>query len=194
MTETKHRGETPTPSRILSINGGHRALSLRSSTGAIRQEAPDRSVRSDRIGGYTLGRHRGRRRSRGRSSGRCPGSGGGGPTADRLARSLGRFRGDRRGRASGRPRGSRYHRPERVTPALIEGLRRIISYGPDHMPGEIELIEAFRERDPDLTQVACFDTAFHHDMPRVAQIVPIPKRYEAAGSAAMASMACRMSI
>ena len=49
------------------------------------------------------------------------------------------------------------------------------------MPGEIELIEAFRNRDPDLPQVVCFDTAFHHDMPRVAQIVPIPRRFEAAG-------------
>ena len=32
-----------------------------------------------------------------------------------------------------------------------------------------------------MPQVACFDTAFHHDLPRVAQIVPIPRRYEAAG-------------
>ena len=77
--------------------------------------------------------------------------------------------------------GSRYHQPERVTSDLIEELRRISSYDPDHMPGEIELIEAFRERDPDLPQVACFDTAFHHDMPRVAQIVPIPRRFESAG-------------
>ena len=60
-------------------------------------------------------------------------------------------------------------------------MRRISPYDPDHLPGEIELIEAFRKRDPDLPQVACFDTAFHHDMPRVAQIVPIPRRYEAAG-------------
>ena len=77
--------------------------------------------------------------------------------------------------------GSRYHQPERVTAELIEELRRISSYDPDHLPGEIELIEAFRNRDPDLLQVACFDTAFHHDMPRVAQIVPIPRRFEAAG-------------
>ena len=77
--------------------------------------------------------------------------------------------------------GSRYHQPERVTAELIEELRRISSYDPDHLPGEIELIEAFRNRDPDLPQVACFDTAFHHDMPRVAQIVPIPRRFEAAG-------------
>ncbi len=77
--------------------------------------------------------------------------------------------------------GSCYHQPERVTAELIEGLRKIRSFDPDHMPGEIELIEAFRKLDPDLPQVACFDTAFHHDMPRVARIVPIPRRFEAAG-------------
>ena len=77
--------------------------------------------------------------------------------------------------------GNRYHQPERVTAELIEELRKISPCDPDHLPGEIELIEAFRNRDPDLLQVACFDTAFHHNMPRVAQIVPIPRRYEAAG-------------
>jgi acetate kinase len=77
--------------------------------------------------------------------------------------------------------GSFYSQPERVTAELIEKLRSISWYDPDHMPGEIELIEAFRNRDPRLPQVACFDTAFHHDMPRVARIVPIPRRFEAAG-------------
>jgi acetate kinase len=64
---------------------------------------------------------------------------------------------------------------------MVEDLRKISFYDPDHLPGEIELIEAFRNRDPNLPQVACFDTAFHHDMPQVAQIVPIPRRFEAAG-------------
>ena len=77
--------------------------------------------------------------------------------------------------------GSRYHQPELVTADMIKELRRLSSYDPDHLPGEIELIEAFRNRDPDLPQVACFDTGFHHNMPRVAQIVPIPRRFEAAG-------------
>ena len=77
--------------------------------------------------------------------------------------------------------GSSYHQPERVTAELIEVLRKIRSFDPDHMPGEIDLIEAFRKSEPDLPQVACFDTAFHHDMPRVARIVPIPRRFEAAG-------------
>ena len=54
-------------------------------------------------------------------------------------------------------------------------------YDPDHLPREIELIEAFRQRHPKLPQVACFDTAFHRTMPRVAKLLPIPRRYEAKG-------------
>jgi acetate kinase len=77
--------------------------------------------------------------------------------------------------------GSRYAKPEPITDELIAELRRISAYDPDHLPGEIALIEAFRRRDPGLPQVACFDTAFHHDLPRVAQILPIPRRYEAVG-------------
>ncbi len=38
-----------------------------------------------------------------------------------------------------------------------------------------------RERHPHLPQLACFDTAFHHSMPRLAQLLPIPRRYEAQG-------------
>jgi acetate kinase len=49
------------------------------------------------------------------------------------------------------------------------------------LPEEILLTEAFFHRFPDLTQVACFDTAFHHDLPRVAQLLPVPRRYEAQG-------------
>ena len=32
-----------------------------------------------------------------------------------------------------------------------------------------------------MPQIACFDTAFHHDLPRVARLLPIPRRYEAKG-------------
>jgi acetate kinase len=77
--------------------------------------------------------------------------------------------------------GSTYSQPERVTPAMLEELHRISPFDPEHLPEEIRLIEALRHRFPDLPQVACFDTAFHHDLPRVAQILPIPRRYEAQG-------------
>jgi acetate kinase len=77
--------------------------------------------------------------------------------------------------------GMTHNEPERVTPELLDELHRITPYDPDHLPLEIELIEAIRQRHPALPQVACFDTAFHRTMPRIASLLPIPRRYEAAG-------------
>ena len=77
--------------------------------------------------------------------------------------------------------GMQHSEPERVTPKLLAELHRIMPYDPEHLPREIELIEAFRKRHPKLPQVACFDTAFHRSMPRVAKLLPIPRRYAAKG-------------
>jgi acetate kinase len=77
--------------------------------------------------------------------------------------------------------GMAHSEPERVTPELLDELHRIMPYDPEHLPREIELIEAFRRRHPKLPQVACFDTAFHLTMPLVARRLPIPRRYEAKG-------------
>jgi acetate kinase len=71
--------------------------------------------------------------------------------------------------------------PTRVTPALLEELGRIAVLDPDHLPQEIELMRAMLEKFPKLPQVACFDTAFHRSMPRVAAVLPIPRRYESKG-------------
>ena len=77
--------------------------------------------------------------------------------------------------------GMKHIQPEIVTPDLLNELHRIAPYDPDHLPREIELIEAFRQRHPKLPQVACFDTAFHQTMPRVAKLLPIPRRFDAKG-------------
>ena len=77
--------------------------------------------------------------------------------------------------------GPKFSKPERITAKMVEDLRRLSPFDPDHLPEEILLTEAFHRRFPDLPQVACFDTAFHHDLPRVAQLLPIPRRYEALG-------------
>src|SRR5664280_2723758 len=77
--------------------------------------------------------------------------------------------------------GMKHSEPERVTPKLLAELHRITPYDPDHLPREIGLIEAFRKRHPKLLQVACFDTAFHRTMPRVAKLLPIPRRYATKG-------------
>src|SRR5277367_4756485 len=77
--------------------------------------------------------------------------------------------------------GPKYSEPQRITPETVEELRRLSPLDPEHMPEEILLIEAFQRRFPDLPQVACFDTAFHQDLPRVARMLPIPRRYEVQG-------------
>ncbi|HLZ34825.1 MAG TPA: acetate/propionate family kinase [Nitrospira sp.] len=77
--------------------------------------------------------------------------------------------------------GMAYSRPALVTPDMLAELRRISPFDPEHMPSEIALIEAFRRLDPKLQQVACFDTAFHHEMPRVARLLAIPRRYDKMG-------------
>ena len=77
--------------------------------------------------------------------------------------------------------GMHHTAPELVTQALLDELDRISPYDPDHLPSEIELIETFRRRHPKLPQVACFDTAFHRTMPRVAKLLAIPRRYYAQG-------------
>ena len=77
--------------------------------------------------------------------------------------------------------GPKYSKPQRITAEMVEELHRLSPFDPEHLPEEILLTEAFHRRFPDLPQVACFDTAFHHDLPRVARLLPIPRRYEALG-------------
>lgn len=77
--------------------------------------------------------------------------------------------------------GMRHSAPERVTRRLLAELHRITPFDPEHLPREIALIEALARRHPKLRQVACFDTAFHCTLPRVAKRLPIPRRYAAKG-------------
>lgn len=77
--------------------------------------------------------------------------------------------------------GMKHSEPARVTPKLLAELRRLKSYAPEHLPRESALIEAWLRHHPHLPQVACFDTAFHRTMPRVAKWLPIPRRYAAKG-------------
>jgi acetate kinase len=65
--------------------------------------------------------------------------------------------------------------------AMLEELRRLAELDPDHLPGEIAIIEAVRRHRPGLPQIACFDTAFHAPMPRLARLIPIPRRFYEAG-------------
>ncbi len=77
--------------------------------------------------------------------------------------------------------GMKHTAPEVLTPELLNDLKSISVYDPEHLPGEIKLIEAFKKRLPTIPQVACFDTAFHADKPGVAKLLSIPRRFQKEG-------------
>jgi acetate kinase len=66
--------------------------------------------------------------------------------------------------------GPMYTGPVRITPAVEDTLRSLIPLAPEHMPQALDAIDAVRRWSPNLPQIACFDTAFHRRMPRVAQL------------------------
>lgn len=71
--------------------------------------------------------------------------------------------------------------PLPVTPELLAELHWISPCDPDHLPQEVGLIRACQQRFPQVPQIACFDTAFHVGMPRVARLLPLPRRFDALG-------------
>jgi len=70
--------------------------------------------------------------------------------------------------------GSRYAHPVRVDAAVLADLRGYIPLAPLHQPFALEAIETLLTQQPGLPQVACFDTAFHHTLPVVEQLLPLP--------------------
>jgi acetate kinase len=69
--------------------------------------------------------------------------------------------------------GPKHMAPELVTPELMLTLRSLIPLAPLHLPSEIKGIDAVAEHYPGISQVVCFDTAFHRRIPEVAQWLPI---------------------
>lgn len=94
-------------------------------------------------------------------------------------------------RASGAPLAAVGHRvvhggpdcdcPLIVTDAAEERLRRLIPLAPLHQPNSLAGIAAVRSARPNLLQVACFDTAFHHGMPRLAKLTGLPREFYGQG-------------
>ncbi|MDB5149804.1 MAG: acetate kinase [Mucilaginibacter sp.] len=77
--------------------------------------------------------------------------------------------------------GMAHTKPTMISTELLDELKLIIPYDPDHLPVEISLIEAFQKYHPRIPQYACFDTDFHAGMPRVAQLLPVPRRFDQRG-------------
>jgi acetate kinase len=77
--------------------------------------------------------------------------------------------------------GAEHIAPAVVTPALLDSLTSLTPLDPLHMPLNIAPIRALAQALPGLPQVACFDTAFHHTLPRVARLFAIPRAITEAG-------------
>ena len=70
--------------------------------------------------------------------------------------------------------GSKYFSPVRIDAGVLADLRSYIPLAPLHQPFALEAIDILLREQPGLPQVACFDTAFHHTVPQVEQMLPLP--------------------
>jgi len=70
--------------------------------------------------------------------------------------------------------GSDFPEPILITPEVIETIRSLIPLAPLHNPANLKGIEVISKINPDMVQVAVFDTAFHQTMPEYAALYPIP--------------------
>jgi acetate kinase len=77
--------------------------------------------------------------------------------------------------------GPRYDRPVVIDQALVADLEQYVSLAPLHQPNNLAPIRALLNSQPDVLQVACFDTAFHHGHSAVADHYAIPERFYAEG-------------
>lgn len=77
--------------------------------------------------------------------------------------------------------GSEYGAPVLLDTRHIEALRRLASLAPLHQPHNLAGIDAVTRLLPAVPQVACFDTAFHHDQPAVAQCLGLTRELHEAG-------------
>lgn len=77
--------------------------------------------------------------------------------------------------------GPNYHKPQTIDSQMLADLHMLMPFDPEHLPIELRLIEIFQKLFPDSQQIACFDTAFHHNLPVQAQLLSIPRHFAAKG-------------
>ena len=72
--------------------------------------------------------------------------------------------------------GSEFASPVQVDEEARKKLENLIPLAPLHQPHNLAAIDAIAASMPDLPQIACFDTGFHRDMPRLAQLFALPRK------------------
>lgn len=79
--------------------------------------------------------------------------------------------------------GNHYSEPTLISGEVLAKLRSLVSLDTEHMPQILRVIDDVQHVFPTVPQVACFDTAFHRQMPRVAQMYALPRDLWDAGVA-----------
>lgn len=73
--------------------------------------------------------------------------------------------------------GPKYYESCVVTDEVLDDLKQLAVFDPEHLPVELNLVGSFKRLLPNATHVACFDTAFHHGLPARAQLLPLPRKF-----------------
>ncbi|MFT3907548.1 MAG: acetate/propionate family kinase [Steroidobacteraceae bacterium] len=77
--------------------------------------------------------------------------------------------------------GERFHGPVRVDTEVLQALHELVPLAPLHQPHNVALIQAMSALQPQLPQVACFDTAFHHTLPPNIASYALPESIRSLG-------------
>lgn len=77
--------------------------------------------------------------------------------------------------------GAAFTTPVIVDKEILKELRELEKHAPLHQPYNVAGITAIMKSHPDITQVACFDTAFHRTQPKVSEMFGIPDEYFKSG-------------
>ena len=72
--------------------------------------------------------------------------------------------------------GHQFNRPLVIDDAVLQQLESLIPLAPLHQPHNLAAVKILRQSHPSLTQIACFDTAFHHSRPQTAQLFALPRQ------------------
>jgi acetate kinase len=73
--------------------------------------------------------------------------------------------------------GQEFTQPVVITDAVFTALRELIPLAPLHQPAALKMIEQARKLYPNVPHIACFDTAFHHTIPKLERHFPLPAEY-----------------
>jgi acetate kinase len=77
--------------------------------------------------------------------------------------------------------GTTFTEPTVLTRDVLSALTSLCPLAPLHQPHNLAPIETIMGVAPQITQVACFDTAFHQTQPQLAQAFALPRKFTDAG-------------